>query len=200
MSSINAKTSRRAFFLSGGAALGAGVATTAGAAALVSDQSTQPGRRRQLEDLADREAIRQLHMAFTSQMESRSYEAAADLFHDGARLLLSGEEAAGKAAITALLADGYRNQGAVAIHSAYRPNALQRHDAVTLSEDRRAATATWHVDVQISTPLQGSCTLSRMARLQGQMAQRRWESGLFQAQYVQPGGQWKVASLVYVTA
>jgi hypothetical protein len=199
MSSINDKTSRRAFFLSGGAALGAGVATTAGAAAVLANTAPRSDRQQQLEALAEREAIRQLHMAFSSHMESRSYEAAADLFDNGARLQLSGEQAIGKAAILELLLATGRNQ-AGAVHSAYRPNARQRSDAVTLSSNRQWATATWHVDVQISTPLLGSSTAAQMARLQGQVADCRWESGVFEAEYVQTAAQWKVASLRYLAA
>jgi hypothetical protein len=37
-----------------------------------------------------------------------------------------------------------------------------------------------------------------MARLQGQVADRRWESGRFEATYLGRGGEWKVASLRYL--
>jgi hypothetical protein len=38
-----------------------------------------------------------------------------------------------------------------------------------------------------------------MARLQGNVADRRWEAGQFEAKYVKSRGQWKIASLSYPT-
>jgi hypothetical protein len=73
-----------------------------------------------------------------------------------------------------------------------RANHLQRKDALVLSEDRLQATATWHVDVALGTPLQGYCTVAQMARLQGQMADRRWESGRLDATYAKTRGHWKI--------
>jgi len=43
--------------------------------------------------------------------------------------------------------------------------------------------------------LQGNSTLVQMARLQGQMAVQRWESGHIEASYVKARGEWKMASL-----
>jgi hypothetical protein len=53
--------------------------------------------------------------------------------------------------------------------------------------------------VALSTPLHGDSTVAQMARLQGQMASRRWETGRFEAQYVKARGQWKMATLSYLT-
>jgi SnoaL-like domain len=190
MTTSHAKSSRRAFVLSGGAALGAGVAAPASAASLP-PQANHTG---------DIEAIRQVHLAYTSLMESRHYEAVTALFDEQAQLQLSGEQAAGRDAIGTLLAGAYREQTAAAIHDAYRPNAQQRHDAVTVAADRRRATATWHVDVLVSVPLQADCTAAQMARLQGQSAQRRWERGALQAAYVRRAGTWKLESIWYRAA
>jgi hypothetical protein len=205
MNGIKNKSSRRAFFLNGGAALGAGVATTVGASALTRESPTPPDEqlkqlRQQLEGVEDREAIRKLHLAFTTLIEQQTYEAAAELFDERAHLDLSGSSATGKPAILQLFADQYRGQGAAAIHSAYRQSSLQERDAVTLSEDRRQATATFHVEVELCTPLQGDCTVAQMARLQGHVQDRRWEAGRFEATYVKTRGQWKMASLSYRTA
>jgi hypothetical protein len=202
MTEIKTKSSRRAFFLQGGAVLGAGVATTVGASALAAENPTSPQDqlkqlRVQLDCAEDREAIRQLHLAFTALIEQRTYEAAAELFDEQAQLDLSGANASGKRAIQALFAHEYRHQNAAAIHSAYRPNASQQKDVVRLSEDRLQAAATYHVDVKLSTPLQADCTAAQMARLQGQMADCRWETGRFNAKYVKTRGQWKMASLSY---
>lgn len=205
MTGIRTKSSRRTFFLAGGATLGAGMATTVGAAVLTHEnpaplEEQLKQLRRQLECVEDREAIRQLHLAFTTLIERQSYEAAADLFDEQAHLNLSGVSATGKPAILQLFADQYRHQNAAAIHSAYRPSTLHLRDAVTLSEDRLRATATFHVDVEVCAPLQWDCTAAKMARLQGHVADRRWETGRFEAKYVKTPGQWKMASLSYLAS
>ena len=204
MTDIKAKSSRRSFFLQGSAVLGAGIAATAGATALTSGAATPGGELQQLREqlglVADREAIRRLHLAFTVGIESGRYEDVAELFDEQARLQLSGESATGMGAIRALLAQQYRSQQAGTLHSAYRQDARQQLDAVTISEDRQQAVARFHVDVELSTPLQGDSTLVRMSRLQGHMADRRWEAGRFEARYVKRAGQWKMTSLHYLPA
>jgi hypothetical protein len=205
MTGIRTKSSRRAFFLHGGAVLGAGVATTAGAATLTHENPTLLEEqlkqlRQQLDGVEDREAIRKLHLAFTTLIEQQTYEAATELFDEQAHLNLSGVSATGKPAIRQLFAHQYREQIAPAFHSAYRQNTLQQRDAVTLSEDRLQAAATFHVEVELCTPLQGDCTAAKMARLQGHVADRRWETGRFEANYVKMRGQWKMASLSYLAS
>jgi site-specific DNA-cytosine methylase len=202
MNGSKTKSSRRAFFLSGGAVLGAGVATAAGASALTREESVSAEDqlkqlRQQLEGLEDREAIRQLHLAFTTLVEQQQYEAAAALFDENGHLALSGVSANGRAAIQRSFATEYRQQSAPAIHNAYRQNPSQQSDTVTLSEDRLQATATFHVEVELCTPLQSDCTAAEMARLQGNAADRRWEAGRFEAKYVKAEGQWKISALSY---
>jgi hypothetical protein len=204
MSGTKTNRSRRAFFTTGGAVLGAGVATTVGAAALTSDsasplQEQLTKLRQQLDGMQDREAIRRLHQEFITLIETRAYESAAELFDEQAHLNLSGISATGKPAILQLFVDQYRHQKAAAIHSAYRQISTSQQDAVTLSEDRQQATATFHTEVELCTPLQGDCTVAQMARLQGHVADRRWESGRFEAKYVQTRGQWRMVSLRYLS-
>jgi hypothetical protein len=201
MTASRTRSSRRAFLTQGGAALSASVAATAGAAALQSDGATSRQNeleqlRRQVAHAEDREAIRQLHLAFTVLIATQRYEAAAELFDERARLQLSGVSATGRQAIEQLFAEQYRRQKAAILHSAYRQNGLQQ-DAVTVSDDRLRASATFPVDVQLSTPLRGDSTIVAMARLQGHVAERHWEAGRFEATYVKAAGQWKVASLDY---
>ena len=197
MTGITTKNTRRAFFLRGGAVLGAGVTTTAGAAALIAHGAPAVPQPQQPEA---REAIRQLHLTFTFLMESQAYEAVVELFDEPAHLTLSGLSATGKPGIVHLLVDQYRRQHAPMIHSAYRQNASQRNDRVTLGEEGRRATGTFHTGVQISTPLQSDSTLAQMARLQGQMAAHRWESGRFDGQYVKAQGQWRILDLRYLSS
>ena len=204
MSGTKTNRSRRAFFTTGGAVLGAGVATTVGAAALTSDSAPPLEEqltklRQQLDGMEDREAIRQLQREFTTLVENQAYESAAELFDERAHLNLSGVSATGKPAILQLFVDQYRHQKAAAIHSAYRQSTSQHTDTVTLSEDRQQATATFHIEVELCAPLQGDCTVAQMARLQGNVADRRWESGRFEAKYLQTRGQWRMVSLRYLS-
>ncbi len=147
-----------------------------------------------------REAIRQLHLAFTTLIEQQGHDAAAELFADDARLQLSGANAKGKRAIQQLFATHYRERQGAAFHSAYRQGAGHTHDVVTVSDDGQQASATFHVEAEVCTPLQDDCTAAQMARMQGHVAHRRWETGRFEAEYVQIAGQWKVAALSYFSS
>jgi hypothetical protein len=187
MTGINSKTSRRRFFTQGGAALGAGVAATVGATALSANDPMQ-----RLRELEDREAVRQLHLAFTSLIEQQAYEAAAELFDAQARLDLNGASVNGKRAIVQKLSDR-----SAAFHRGYRQGTSQQSDTVTLSDDCTHASATFNIEVELCTPLQDDCTAATMARIQGNVADLRWESGRFEASYVKTRGEWKIASLVY---
>jgi hypothetical protein len=165
----NISKSRRAFFLQGGAMLGAGVATAASATSVASvtigesrtdvEQSTL---QQQLADAQDREAIRQLHVAFISQVENNSHELA------------------GKHVIQKL-----------------RYSPLQQEDVLVFSADRLEANAIWHVDAALGMPLEGNSTVAQMARLQGQLANRRWESGRLGVRYEKSSGQWKMTAVSY---
>jgi hypothetical protein len=190
MTGANTKTSRRHFFTQGGAALGAGVAATVGASSLSSEDPTQ-----RLRELEDREAVRQLHLAFMSLIEQQAYEAAAELFDAQAHLDLNGVSAAGKRAILQKLSDR-----SAAFHRAYRHRTSAQSDTVSLGDDRTHASATFNIEVELCTPLQDDCTAATMARIQGNVADLRWESGRFEAKYVKTRGEWKMASLVYRAA
>lgn len=201
MGADEASSSRRAFFLKGGAALGAGIATGTGASVVLS-RVTPPDPvavsiQAQLASAQEREAIRQLHLEFTRLIETHDFEAAADLFEDGAELALSGETAKGRPEIQALFANGYRNQTVATLHDAYRANTQQQQDRIDVSDDLQHARATWHVDVAVGVPLQDDSTAAQMARLQGQLADRRWESGMLEARYVKSGARWRMATLKY---
>jgi hypothetical protein len=76
MNAIPTKTSRRAFFVAGGATLGAGLAA-AGTTALPAHADPDPS----LNPAAEREAIRRLHAAFIAGVESRTHEAAVATHH-----------------------------------------------------------------------------------------------------------------------
>lgn len=195
MTDLNKKSTRRAFFLNGGAVLGAGVAATAGAASLA-----PPAAGRVSGNAEDREAIRQVQLAFAALIETQRYEAAADLFTEQARLQLSGASAEGRSAIHQLFTDRYRNQTLPTLHGGYRQTSSQQQDEVKVGEDGLRAAATFHCEVELCTPLQDDCTAAQMARLQGQMASRHWERGRFEASYVKTRDGWKIESLTYLAS
>jgi hypothetical protein len=204
MSGKTINSTRRAFFVRGGAALGTGVAATVAASAVAHERQTLlddklRDLRRELQEAQDRTAIRQLHLDFAALLEQQAYERAAQLFDELADLDLSGERAQGKSAIQQLFERKYLGQTATVIHSAYRQSAShQSKDLLQIASDE--ARATFHVDAQLSTPLQADCTAAKMARLQGQLADHRWEAGRLDGQYVRRGGEWKIASLKYQAA
>ncbi|HTB65863.1 MAG TPA: nuclear transport factor 2 family protein [Steroidobacteraceae bacterium] len=196
---------RRAFFVRGGAVLGAGVATAAAAGVLLPDAAPAvpdrlPQLQRELTSHQDRESIRQLHRAFTAAIENQTYEAAVELFEPHADLNLSGLSVQGQPAIRRLLITQYRQQQARVLHSAYRQGPLQQPDLIAIAADGAHATATFHCDVELSTPLPADSTLAQMARLQGQVAERHWEAGRFEARYVKTDGQWKMTALRFTSS
>jgi SnoaL-like domain len=197
MTATRSRNSRRDFFLQGGAAMGAGMATAVGATGAADPSRPSTAAEQQLALWQAREAIRQLHLAYAGLMESQRFEAAVDLFAERAELQLSGACATGKPAIRQLLTEQYRQPTAPTLHCAYRPNPQQALDTLTVSDNGLEATATLHVDVALGTALQGDSTIAQMARLQGQLADRRWESGIIDAKYVQTDGQWQIAALRY---
>lgn len=173
MTDVKKKTStRRAFFLNGGAVLGAGVAATAGAAGLAARSATDVTSGRAAGSAEDREAIRRLHLAFVSWLEHQSVEAPTNLFGEQSDVQLG----------------------------AYRQTTSQQQDEVAFSEDGSRATATFHCEVELCTPLQDDCTAAQMARMQGLMASRRWESGRFEASYRKARGRWEMTSVRYIRA
>jgi hypothetical protein len=193
------RNSRRAFFTRGGAALGAGLAATAAGSTLASAvPPPEPVAHPKLSELADREAIRQLQLAFARHMESGRYEDAVSLFGSDATLALGGETASGRSAIGALLAR-YGSQEVPVLHRTYRQSASQQQrDTVTAGEDGRV-TARFHVDIELCVPLQGDCTAAHMARMQGGFAQVRWVPGRIEVACVKAAGQWQLASLSCLT-
>jgi hypothetical protein len=158
------KTSRRAFFLNGSAVLGAGVATTVGAAGLRPESRRRPGTAE------DREAIRRLHLAAVAQLENHGDATAPNLFDERVTL------------------------------GAYRQIPSLHPDEMKFSADGQHATAIFHCEVELCTPLEGDCTAAQMARLQGQTDTRRWERGRFEGSYVRERGGWRMESMRYRSA
>jgi hypothetical protein len=86
----------------------------------------------------------------------------------------------------------------LASNGSYRLNPSHPNDVITLSGDGLRANARFHVEAEVCTPLEDSCTAAQMARLQGNYASHHWESGRFDAEYMKVQGHWKVVSMSYV--
>jgi len=78
----------------------------------------------------------------------------------------------------------------------YRPNP-SRPEALMLSADGLQAAGTLYVDVEVCTPVQGDSTVATMARLQGNVADLRWEAGQLDATYSKTAGRWQITTLAY---
>jgi hypothetical protein len=154
MSADKAKTSRRAFVMSGGATLGAGVAAAVSASERSASRATAE----------EREAIRKLHARYIADVESATVAAAAPT------------------------------------HRAYRANARQVEDTLTMTANGRSATATWNVDVKTGMAIEGDSTIAQMARLQGHLGNVQWESGRLEARYEKAEGQWRMTEVRYAAS
>lgn len=186
--------------------LAAGLRKRAGAAA---------GSRNGVNVAAEREAIRQLHLTLLAHVEKRDFAGAADLFAAASAWRASGlgDAAAAQSAREQGSAQSAHERGSAQsrlermseqstsrrslAHTAYRQTSAQRLDDIALTEDGAHATARFHVEAEVCTPIQGDCTAAQMARLQGNVASRHWESGRFDAKLAKTQGNWKIVSLVY---
>jgi hypothetical protein len=188
-------TARRAFLFRGAAALGAGAAAavTGAAAQRLQTKEQQPEQVY----AAETEAIRRLNREFLSSLEFGRFADAASMFADDARIDLGSVAATGRREIDALFTVQYAGQSAPVLHCSYRQCAWNPPDTVTLSDDGKRASAVFYLEVELARPFTGDSTIERMARLQGQMAERRWEMGRFEATYVRNKTQWQVATLDY---
>jgi hypothetical protein len=70
---------------------------------------------------------------------------------------------------------------------------LSRHRDVINLLGRQRATATVHFEVEECTPLEVDCTAAQMARLQGNVADRRWMARRVEADLMKVEGEWKVS-------
>jgi hypothetical protein len=199
---MKSNSTRRDFVLRSGAVLGAGVATAttaAGAVALRGDNveaglrgtaaGAAAGSRNGADGAAEREAIRHVHRTLLAHVEKRDFAGAAELF----------------AAADAWHASGLRSEAPAegarfSTRTAYRQTSTQLRDDIALSEDGASATARFHVEAEVCTPIQGDCTAAQMARLQGNVASRHWESGRFDLKLAKTQGHWRIVSLTYERA
>ncbi len=185
------KTSRRSFFVKGGAALGgAAAAFTAPAEAKPSENS-----QAQLRALEDRDAARDLLLKFMCAVESSDFDTAVALFAPRGQLNLGDEAVQGTIAIRQFFGKNYALQQGQGLHSAYRHRAALIPIDIQIDADRQTASVNVATDAKLVTPLTADCTAAQMAKLQGQWADERWVEGRFVAQLIKTDGRWKFAAL-----
>jgi len=194
--------SRRSFFLKGTAVLGAGLASaSAGAATLFDSSQTMQQQMNQLQQklstLEDREALKHLHLAFTTLLENKAYDAVVELFAEDTIVELHGINLAGKAAVKKLFMEEYKEQKTSFLHTAHRQDQSQKQDLVSVSEDHKQANASFYNQVLISTPIRGQSVLVDMARQQGMTAQSYWENGRYDIAFTRINDQWQISRLSY---
>ena len=178
-----------------------GYAAAAGAAAVRGESgAANAGLRESVNGAAEREAIRRLHLTLLAHVEQRDFAGAAAMFAaaDGWRASGLGDDSAAQSACGQDSA--HSGSRRIVAHTAYRQTSAQRLDEIALSEDGAQATARFHVEAEVCTPIQGDCTAAQMARLQGNVASRHWESGRFEMKLAKTQGNWKIVSLAYERA
>lgn len=200
-----AGTSRRAFITRGGAALGAGLASASVAAAGLYDPSLPLQARldqlqKQLSVLEDSEALRHLHLTYTTLVENRAFDAVVELFADDASVAFYGESFNGKyQGIRTYYQRQLADEDAAVIHATYVLDQSHQQDGLSISDDGQRATATFHARVKTCRPLRDQSVASAMAKMQGMSSSTVWENGRFNVDYARTGAQWRIVRLHYQT-
>ncbi|MFM1885751.1 MAG: hypothetical protein RL026_908 [Pseudomonadota bacterium] len=182
------RPTRRQFVLQGGTLLGAGLAVAA--AAPPPDPSTAPAA-----DADTRLALLPLQGRLLAVLTRGDADVLPELFTAEATLQIDAMTLQGTAAISHWLAT--RAEGKAPYHRAYRQAALRPEDEVHPASGGAQATLRFHVEAEACTPLTDDCTAAQMARLQGLLADRQWEQGMFEAQVTRRQQGWRVEALSY---
>ena len=194
-------TSRRAFFVRGGAALGAGLASASAGAALLDDTlplKTQLDElQRKLAGLEDRDAIAGLFQAYTTLTERQAWDAVATLFSESADLDLDGSRHCGPRQGIPLLLAGLCNADRASMHTAFRSKGAEQETVIAVNADGQAAQARFRREVRIARPITEQNTLADMARLQGMDADSRWQQGDFALELIRGPEGWRIRQLHY---
>ncbi len=193
--------SRRSFFLKGTVALGAGLVSAGAGATKLFDSSQNRQQMNQLQkklsSLEDKELLEHLHLAFTTMLENRTFDEVTDLFTEDAVVELSGIRLTGKAAVKKLFLEEYRNREISCLHTAHRRDQSQNQNLISVSDDRKRASASFYNQVLICTPVRWQSALAEMARQQGMTAQSYWENGRYDIAFTRVRDQWQISMLSY---
>lgn len=161
-----AVSTRRLFFWKAGVALSAPLAVaTASPSPRVSDGEAQKARLAELEDV---NAIRELQQTYARLVNAGAHDEVARLFADPSQARVDEH-------IRSLSADRFGE------------------DVIEVTSDHKTAAARMHCTVHTETPIEPSCPLVEMARLQGEGVLKRSEKRVLENVYVRRGGVWKIA-------
>ncbi len=83
------------------------------------------------------------------------------------------------------------------VHAASVLDTRLDEESIAVAADRQSATAQLRSRGEFATPMSGNGTLQQMARLQGLSEQQWRESGIYTAEYVKLGTEWKIGTLKY---
>lgn len=198
------RQSRRSFFRQGSTALAAGlVSAGAGASTLMMED---PAARQQLQDLQnrlaaleDREALRELFLAYNTLLQERAFAAVVELFTTDATVTIAGQQYHGRYdGIRRLFLDDYARERLDSQQCAFSRDHSQQADSLSIADDNRHASGCFHARVQWYRPLKSDSVLESMARLQGMDAGHYWENIRFDMQFSREAGQWKIRHLDYL--
>ncbi len=154
--------SSRRYFLKAGAMLAAPLAAMSGAA-LASD-----GSKARLAQLEDERALRDLHQTWMRNANAET------MLRRGLPRL---------------------NPDAVAVGDKIRSimaNQVGPTDEIEIAAGGKRATGRFHCAVELETPIAPTCTLARMAHLQGGGFVRRTEARVLTIDYVKADGVWSI--------
>lgn len=195
------RQSRRTFFRQGSTALAAGlVSAGAGASTLVMDDSAArqqiEGLRKRLASLEDREALRELFLAYNTLLQERAFAPVVALFATDATLSMRGQQYSHEG-IQHLFLDAYARESTETLQCAFSCDHRQQADTLSIADDGLHASGRFHARVQWYHPLKSDSVLESMARLQGMDAGQFWENIRFDVQFQREDGQWKIRQLDY---
>lgn len=152
--------------------------------------------------LEDANAIRNLHLAFESNLDRGLYEEVIGLFADDAEVVFNGGRFMGKEGIRRLYCDHFaagRSGRKIGRPPGFETDPAQPLDIVEIAGDRKTATARFPYSLQIGAPMMDDSSFVSMARLQGEGIIHWWESGTHEIAYSKENGGWKIRSLEYRT-
>jgi hypothetical protein len=196
MPALKSTRGRRDFLVRGGIMLSTSLASTLAVSAAASPADEELKKlRNQVHRLQDRDAIRRSYRDFMTFMHDRRYAAVAELFDTSGQLRLGGAIANGRRAICLALAAQHDEYNQTRRHNAYRQTLTGNDDQTSLSIERERAEAGFNIEVEVCTPRAVDCTAAHMARLQGDMVDRRWEPGRLRMCCGRQCGEWKITSL-----
>jgi len=141
--------------------------------------------------LEDVNALRKLHHAYAYYLDKCMYQEVVELFAEDGEVLFHGGRYKGKAGVRRLYIDRFQQtftNGHNGPIDGFLLDHMQSQDIVTVSPDRKTA------KMRVRCFMQAG---SHEATLGKRPLQQWWEGGLYENDYVNEDGVWKIKSLDY---